>query len=442
MTTRTTRWRLNPTDEMLHQAATALGSSRIVQVLWRLPGPLPERELHAEWQRLDRGLLSRTAAGSAVPGARRKWVAASNTHRPAIDRTPLTPDTALAWADAQALTPLPADSSRLWRLAAAPYAEGCLVSLTVPHFRSDGMGLLHAIAARTPARQPHDSDVTDALGQTTRALTRTLSWLLREPRHRRQDVLRALATLSASGRAPQPASTPRYFSTAVLTVPADTWHDVARRHHGTGNTLLLEIAANLVRTHVPRAHRQDVQVGVPMSLRRCAGDEQANALVVVPLRLPGGAAHHQDLRPTRHATRTLLEHSGAHSATLVPEALWHLLPSRAAAALKAPGAQQTDVVASNFGRAEQDVTRFAGRTAESLALRTMNVPGLVPERARLRASLCLVQSGREMTVTVTGMPDHFGDSAHLRHLVSEEFAAWGLPVRSWWTSTPHPVRKG
>ncbi|MEW2512885.1 hypothetical protein [Streptomyces sp. NPDC046870] len=440
--TRATRWRLNSTDEMLHQAATALGSSRIVQVLWRLPGPLPESELNAEWQRLNRGLLSRTAAGSSVPAARRKWVMASNTHHLAIDRTPLTPDTALAWADAQTLTPLPADSGRLWRLAAAPYGDGSLVSLTVPHFRSDGLGLLHAIAARTPAQQPPDSDLTDALGQTTRALTRTASWLLRRPRHQRLAVLRALATLSAPRHGPQPASTPRYFTTAIVTAQTEAWQAAARRHHGTVNTLLVEIAANLTRAHVPRTDRQDVHVGIPMSLRRSAADEQANALVVVPLRLPGGAANHQDLQPTRHATKELLRQSGLHSATLVPEALWHLLPSRAAAALKTPGAQQTDVVASNFGDVDHDVLHFAGRTADSLALRTMNVPGVLPDRARLRASLCLVRSGRQMTVTVTGMPEHFGDAAHLHHLVSEEFAAWGIPVQPWWTSTPYPVQKG
>lgn len=440
--TRATRWRLNPTDEMLHQAATALGSSRIVQVLWRLPGPVPGDELHAEWRRLNSGLLSRTAVKSAVPAARRKWVMASNTHELTIDRTPLTPVTALAWADAQALTPLPADSTRLWRLAAAPYADGCLVSLTVPHFRSDGLGLLHAIATRTPAHQPHDSDLTDALGQTTRALTRTPSWLLRQPRQRRLDVLRALASLATPGHGPPPASKPRYFTTAIVTTSADTWQEAARRHHGTGNTLLLEIAANLVRAHVPRTPSQDVHVGIPMSLRHRAHDEQANALVVVPLTLPGGAAHHEDLRATRQATKTLLQQSGLHSTTLVPEALWHLLPLRAAAALKTPGAQQTDVVASNFGHADDGVINFAGRTADSLALRTMNVPGLLPDRARLRASLCLVQSGRQMTVTVTGMPDHFGDSVRLQRLVSEEFAAWGIPVRPWWTSAPHPAQKG
>lgn len=440
--TRATRWRLNSTDEMLHQAATALGSSRIVQVLWRLPGPVPDDELHAEWHRLDRGLLSRTAVKGAVPAARRKWVTASNTQELVIDHTPLTPATALAWADAQARAPLPAGSTRLWRLAAAPYADGSLVSLTVPHFRSDGLGLLRAIATRTPAHQPHDSDLTDALGQTTRALTGTASWLLRRPRRSRLEVLRALASLSAPRQEPRPASEPRYFNTAIVTAEAEAWQDAARRHHGTDNTLLLEIAANLVRTHVPRTHRQDVHVGIPMSLRHSVRDEQANALVVVPLSLPGGTANHEDLQPTRHATRTLLQHSGLHSATLVPEALWHLLPPRAAAALKTPGAQQTDVVASNFGRADRGVIDFAGRTADSLALRTMNVPGLLPDRARLRASLCLVQSGRQMTVTVTGMPDHFGDSVHLEHLVSEEFAAWGVPVQPWWTSAPHPAQKG
>ncbi|MDG9701588.1 hypothetical protein [Streptomyces sp. DH37] len=439
-----TAWRLNSTDEMLHQAATALGSSRVVQILWRLPVPVPAQALQAEWRRLDSGLLSRRAARAHLPGARRRWVPAANTHPLHLDHRPLTDATAPQWIDTQVRVPLAPDSTELWRLAAAPYHEGCLVSLTVPHFRSDGLGLLNAIAARAPARRPRgprDSDAAEALGQTTRAVARTAGWLLRLARDPRQ-CERISAALRRPPAAAGPPARPQFFSTAIFTVEAAEWQECARGRGGTANTLFLQIAANLVRARVPRADREGIRVGIPVSLRRQAGDERANALVVVPLGMPGGPVRHGDLSGARQATKALLRDVGAHSATLVPEPLWHLLPARHAAALKNPGAQQTDVVASNFGHAPDAVVDFAGHTADSVAMRTMNVPGLFPDKARLRASLCLFRTGHRMTVTVTGMPAHFGDSASLHRLVAEEFAAWGLTARPWWSTTAHEARKG
>ncbi|MBG0855459.1 hypothetical protein I2W78_27365 [Streptomyces spinoverrucosus] len=439
-----TAWRLNSTDEMLHQAAATLGSSRVVQVLWRLPVPVPVQALRDEWLRLDEGLLSRRAAPARVPGARRSWVRAANSHPLHVDPHPLTDSTAPEWIDAQVRQPLPADGTELWRLAAAPHHDGCLISLTVPHFRSDGLGILNALAAPTPAHRPGglaDSDAADALAQVSRAVARTARWSLGLARDPRRRALVRAALRPRPAPAAGPPARPRFFTTAIFEVDAAAWQERARAHGGTANTLFLEIAANLVRARVPRAAHDDVRVGIPMNLRHGA-DERANALVVVPLRLPGGPVRHDALHDTRRATKTLLQGSGAHSATLVPEPLWHLLPARHAAALKSPGAQQTDVVASNFGDASDAVLGFAGHRADAVALRTMNVPGLRPDKARLRASLCLFRAGPRMTVTVTGMPDHFGDSASLHRLVAEEFAAWGLAARPWWAGAAHEATKG
>ncbi|OKI00950.1 hypothetical protein A6A06_18860 [Streptomyces sp. CB02923] len=438
-------WRLNPTDEMLHRTARSLGSSRIVQVLWRFPDPVPDEALQAEWRRLDRGLLSRRSAAARFPGARRKWLRATNTQPVQSQRDPLTDATAPEWIDAQVRAPLPTDSTDLWRLASAPYQGGCLVSLTVPHFRSDGLGILEALATDStahPPRGPRHSDVTDALRQVTRAAVQSAHQSLRLARDPRQRALLSAAMRPRPAPPACPPAQPRFFSTAIVEVDASSWDEQARARGGTTNTLFLEVAANLVRARVPRAAHGDIEVGIPMNLRRGPRDERANALVVVPLSVPGGPVQYGDLRATRWATKALLRSSGTRSATLVPEPLWHLLPARRADALKTPGAQQTDVVASNFGSAPEAVVRFAGRTAGSVALRTMNVPGLVPDRARLRASLCLLRVGRRMVVTVTGMPHQFGDSAALHLLAVEELAAWGLKAHPWWPVAAHETKRG
>jgi diacylglycerol O-acyltransferase / wax synthase len=459
-------WRLNSTDEMLYDSAAALGSARVIQLLWRFPGPVATGALEAEWRRLDRGRLSRQVASPRVPGSRRKWVHADNVEALRVDSRPLTGETATDWIDEQVRAPLPTMSGKLWRLAAAPYADGTLVSLTVPHFRCDGLGLFGAVgeAADAPARpvrppapqEPHaprpprtpraaacSSDLADATAQIARALA-ALAGTLASP-SRRRALRSAISNATRPVRqppAPQPAagrtagsaapdSRPRFFTSIIVDLDARSWEERAAANGGTINSLFVQIAANLVRARVPRDPLADIEVGIPVSLRGLVGDERANALVVVPLVAPGGTVAHGDLRPVRLAARELLQNTGTHSATLVPEPLWHLLPTRWASVLKAPGAQQTDVVASNFGSVPAAVARFAG-AAGVVALRTMNVPGLVPDRARLRASLVLLRSGDLMTMTVTGMPDYFGDARSLSDVVSAELAAWGLTGRPWW----------
>ncbi|MER7148879.1 MULTISPECIES: hypothetical protein [Streptomyces] len=436
--------RLNSTDEMLSRAADVLGSTRIVQVLWQFREPVPLHALQAEWHRLNRGRLSRRAVASALPGARRSWIQAHNDEALDVTEVPLTDHTMTDWTDRQVSAPLPAGSGSLWRLAAAPYDGGSLVSLTVPHFCCDGLGIFGAIGSgRDPAERTTPSPAGDALdlaGQLAEAALATARWL---PRTLASPAARARigAALKSPTAGTTPPAAPRFFSSAIAEVDATQWQNRAEASGGTVNSLFVEIAANLVRTAVRGGTDIPVDIGIPMTLRRSEHDPRANALVVLPLTVPGGPASYTDLRPTRQATKKLLRSAGEHSSTLVPEALWHLLPGGLAHRLKNPGAQQTDVVASNFGQVPHTVAKFAERQAAGVALRTMNVPGVLPDKARLRASLCLVRNGDLMTVTATGMPDHFGDSASLRRLVDEELTAWGLPPHRWWGATTHRAKE-
>ncbi|MFF2774203.1 hypothetical protein ACFVU3_04775 [Streptomyces sp. NPDC058052] len=439
--------RLNPTDEMLHRAAGALGSTRIVQVLWTFPDPVPPSALQAAWEDLDQGRLSRRARPARVPGARRSWVPAANEEPLHTTSTPLTDATLTDWIDTQVKAPLHPGGGALWRLAAAPYGEGTLVSLTVPHFRCDGLGIFHAIGSggrdtrRAPAPRLLD-DLADLARQTLHGGLAAARWVpatLASP-SRRERIRTALQAPPAPPSTPPAA--PRFFTSAIFETDAAHWQRQADRFGGTTNSLFIEIAANLVRSATAGDPAEPFDVGIPVSLRRSAHDPRANALVVRPLTVPGGPARHTGLRQTRQATRELLQDTGEHSATLVPEPLWHLLPTRHADRLKNPGAQQTTVVASNFGRTPDAIARFTGRTAAGIAVRTMNVPGVLPDRARLRASLCLLRTGDRLTVTATGIPDRFGDASSLRRLVHEELAAWGLTVHRWWGEpSPHRVKE-
>ena len=431
--------RLNPTDEMLWRAAADLGSARIVQLAWWFPDPLTEEQLQQLWQHIDAGRLSRTARRASVPGARREWAPTRN-RQPGPLLSAQQVYHVHSWLDEQIRQPLTVELEVLWRLVAAPYAGGTLVSLCVPHFRSDGHGIFLALSERQPVAEGElesagvasvRRDLVDAVRTGSSAVVQTVRWLASAP----ADPAQLTAVWHAVRRRPAPRSqqaeeAPRFFHSSYLAVNAAAWRDRAVAHGGTSNSLFVEIAANMIR-HAA-ADRDAVRVGIPMDLRRSPADTRANALVVVPVPLPAGPARYGSLAQTRELIRAALVASGDHSSTLVPAPLWQLLPASARAKLKTPGAQQTDVVASNFGVAPKALLRVGDRDAGSLWCRTMNVPGLVPGRAALRASLCLLEVGDQVMLTVTGIPDYYPDEEALQRLVIAELAGWGLTAQPVW----------
>jgi len=431
--------RLNPTDEMLWRAAADLGSARIVQLAWWFPDPLTEEQLQQLWQHLDAGRLSRTARRSLVPGARREWTPTRN-RQPGPLLSAQQVQHVHSWLDEQIRQPLTVEQDVLWRLVAAPYDGGTMVSLCVPHFRSDGHGIFLALSEHYPVAEGElesagaasvRRDLADAIRTGSSAFVQTVRWLASAP----ADPAQLTAIRQALRRRPaapsqQEEEAPRFFHSSYLAVNAAAWRDQAVAHDGTSNSLFVEIAANMIR-HAA-ADRDVVRVGIPMDLRRSPADTRANALVVVPVSLPAGPARYGSLQRTRELIRAALVASGDHSSTLVPAPLWHLLPASVRTKLKTPGAQQTDVVASNFGLAPKALLHIGDRDAGGLCCRTMNVPGLVPGRAALRASLCLLEVGDQIMLTVTGIPDYYADEEALQRLVIAELAGWGLTARPVW----------
>lgn len=431
--------RLNATDEAQRDANQVLGS-RIIQVLWRFSSEVPTSALQNEWNRLNQGPLSRIPKSAWIPGARRKWIMASNAESLREYRDKLGEGNMPNWIDEQIRVPLPVDSNVLWRLAATPHRHGSLVSLTVPHFRSDGLGVFAALGTRRPPAAHRrftganqlGSDLGDALRQITLAIACAAQWgvsLLVNQQERSR--LAAAFDTTHGNTLTVTGSGPRFFSSAIFDIDATSWNDAARARGGTANSLFVEIAANLARARLPHDNRTAISVGIPVSLRQSGTDNRANAVTIITLNAPAGSPQHDDLSRTRRDIKELLQRPDERRTALIPEPMWHMLPRRYAQRLKSPGDQHIDVIASNFGRVPHAVNQFTGQEAEGVAVRVMNVPGLVPERGRLRASLCMLQNKGRMTITTTGMPDEFGDADSLRRLVTEEFSAWGLQSQCW-----------
>ncbi|MGV9680345.1 hypothetical protein ACWDSJ_34130 [Nocardia sp. NPDC003482] len=429
----TARARLNATDEMLAAATSSVGASRRIQLVWALPRGLDRARVEEFWRRLDDGVLSRRPSSPLIPGARRWWAPAANALPPIVDTDVAPGAPVLDWLDRQVRVPLGPDG--LWALAYRPTEDGSIVALTVPHAVVDGVGLLRAVEAAAAAksippqrRSRWLDDVTDIAEQTTGGLRDTARWLgelARKP-GLRADLATALRSRGARRAEPD---APQFFSTAFCTVPAPLWRTTAEAAGGTDNSLFLTFAERLYHAASGRNGLGELDIGIPVSLRAGADDLSANALVVVPMRVPAAGP---TVRDVRALAKERLARTGPEDITLVPQALWHHLPRRLATALKTPGAQFTDVVASNFGAASPAVSHaLDGAPATRVFVRTMSIPGVVPARARLRLSLCVIRIGDTLSISITGIPCRFGDSAALADTADRVLRELGVRAEKW-----------
>ncbi|WP_216893129.1 hypothetical protein [Nocardia alni] len=434
--------RLNATDEMLAVAENSVGASRRIQIVWALPHRPDPARLHEFWKRLDAGVLSRQPRSPVLPGARRWWSATGNEQQPCLGADPLRDNQILEWLDRQVTAPL--DGRRLWALSYCPTETGSVVCLTVPHSTIDGIGLLRAIDATT--RRPdaplpdHPSgidDLRDIADQLITGTPDTARWLGKVGRDARlrasiRDAVRSMAKSRDRSGDSSAGEEPQFFSTAFVTVPAAAWEAAADAVGGTTNSLFLSVAERLCRTAIEETRGRPLEIGIPISLRGEDDDSSANALVVVPLRIDENA-------PAPHRVRALTKDRLARvcpeDTTLIPQALWHHLPHALSRALKTPGAQFTDAVASNFGETPGRVPdAIDHRPASKVFVRTMSVPGVVPGRARLRLSLCMIRVRTELSLSITGIPGHFGAPGRLADTVESVLHSLRIPAEKWTVS--------
>ncbi len=429
--------RLNATDEMLAVAENSVGASRRIQIVWALPHRPDPAALREFWRRLDGGVLSRQPRSPAIPGARRWWSATGNEQQPLLGEDPLRDNEILEWLDRQVTVPL--DGRRLWSLSYCPTETGSVVCLTVPHSTIDGVGLLRAIGATAeqpgaplPDRPSGTDDLLDIAGQLITGTRDTARWLGKIGRDARlrASIRDALRSTTKPVERPHNSSgddEPQFFSSAFVTAPAEVWEASAAAVGGTANSLFLGFAERLCRREIEETRSRPLEIGIPISLRD--DDSTANALVVVPLGI-------DESDPAPHRIRVLTKDRLARvcpeDTTLIPQALWHHLPHDLSRALKTPGAQFTDAVASNFGETPDRVPdAIDHRPASKVFVRTMSVPGVVPGRARLRLSLCMIRVRDELSLSITGIPGHFGAPARLSDTVESVLADLRIPAEKW-----------
>ncbi|NDK92319.1 hypothetical protein GYA93_22565 [Gordonia desulfuricans] len=431
-------------DESFLLAEQRLGFRTPVQYLWVLdddPGAdAVEKFAHV----IAGGQLNRAVARRRVPGARGRWVRSSIPpqvlHLGRIDDDAVGP-----WADGILRTAdLHAPEGLAWKLCTVTTTRGRrVVALLISHLVADGEAIMRALIAAAdghldplpdPAvargRRAVREDVTDAATQL-RAAARSLKPIMREIRSKRP------AKSEATPAVPRPPVTYDPLRVALATVDLDAadFHELARRYHGTVNTLFTAIVAGIAR-RAGHPDSEELRVSVAVSKRGGPEDRRANASGGIWLRLRDGEDAPFDLGGIRTQSREAFT-TYAESGNDVPDetlSVVRLLPRKVLGALL-PLVPAPDVSVSNLGVLNEKVQTICGVRASSFVLRLMVQEPVGGARADMPGpgmSGWIVQYDDRITLSFAAFAtERFGDDEGLRALVDAELAAWDLEHRFW-----------
>ncbi|MGW0037425.1 hypothetical protein [Gordonia sp. NPDC003376] len=431
-------------DESFLLAEQRLGFRTPIQYLWVLdddPGTDAVEEFATV---LGGGRLNRAIARRRVPGARGRWVRSSIP--PQVLHLGRIADDAIGpWADGILRTAdLHAPEGLAWKLCTVTTTRGRrVVVLLISHLVADGEAIMRALTAAADghldplpdpavARGRHAvrEDLADAATQL-RAAARSLKPIVREIRSTRQ------ATPGTTPTFVRPSVTYDPLRVALVTVDLDAadFHDLARRHNGTANTLFTAIVSGIAR-RAGHPDSEELRVSVAVSKRGGPEDRRANASGGIWLRLRDGEDAPFDLAEIRNQSREAFT-TYAESGNDVPDetlSVVRLLPRKVLGALL-PLVPAPDVSVSNLGVLDEKVQTICGVRASSFVLRLMVQEPIGGARADMPGpgmSGWIVQYDDRITLSFAGFAtDRFGDDDRLRALVDAELAAWELKRRFW-----------
>lgn len=448
---------------LVDHASLVLRAGRLGTVLphmgWvvRFPTRITAPELTAEAARLASSpyALGRRVAPRRVPGARRRWVATTQTPSVRLRADPVDPAGLAAWLDEQLTVPLDPEHGDGWVLTATPTVDGGTVLLVlVHHLYGTAPGVLHA--AYGDGSLPAWHGTTEAT--FTPGGRYGLRWELDGVGERLQLGLTGAARAAVDGaraalRASDPpprtdpppipppkgrdatrgAPGPRRAG-VVASFDAAVWDGAAAARGGTGNTLLAAIAANLVRRgRVGRGGdtERPVRLVLPIDLgddavgdRRDGSSGPRATMVTASLVLPGGAPEHGDLTAARRWTKAAFVADAASAppvrgvgdaTRLLPEALTIRAAERAAMGF--------DACASNPGALPDGVRDLGPHRATDACV--------VGWPIGLDLLVALSRTPETVSVSAVGDPSRLGPGADVRAWFGDELHAWGLPDGRW-----------
>jgi hypothetical protein len=388
-------------DQASFLGLRALGRHPVIQVVWIYRRAVDFDGLDHFRRNLAGGLLGRRVERSALPFGRHRWIAWEGPDGIDVADHAVSLDQVVFWADKQATLPIDPEVGPSWRLAVLPLTDGgAAVTLVVSHTVADGLGASRAITdavnglttdlGYTPA---HSRSKRKALFEDSRVMARSLP-----------DIGRAVAAAVRLARrggviAPAPSAPPVSGGSRVVTVPSVTaqidatrWDERALSLGGTGNSLLLGVAARLGRrlgwspTHGP------VTLSVPVN-ERTPDDTRGNALTAVTVVADPDVAT-TDLRSLRAQIKASLSTLGdVRDGLFAPLPLVPLTPRAVARKLEQTVVPGGVIGSSNLGELDPAVNRPDGTEADLFAVR-MTEALTVADLQRAGGAFFPVVSGR------------------------------------------------
>jgi hypothetical protein len=381
-----------------------LGVNPPMQILWRMEHRLNPGALADMHSRISVGPLNSRMLGAQFPLARPVWTPHEQGTALTISESEIDVSGLLDWADAACRVPLDAHGGRGWSLSATNLSDGtAAVSLTCSHALTDGQGAVSAMVLATnrvpysaPAIGPTvTADIVDALTGGARAFGRLTA---ARAIHR----ITAFAPDLASLNSKRPTAAPVRGRLAV-SVHTDRLHDAAAAAGGNTTSLLLSMAANVLRTaRGSDRPERPFSVAIPMSFRRPGDLLSSNMVGMATVSLKYQASRYTDLAMIRDLSRTAFKRVkyGQHLT----------------------GYPRSDAALSNLGSMPL-ATRDAFGPATMVLFRT--VSGSADGEGRLNCFA--LESG-----DIVSLAFQSSGVQVERDIVGAELNAWGIDVLSWW----------
>lgn len=440
--------RLTYDDEVFLRSTLVLGTPVINQTVWRFAERVDEEQARDFVAKIAAGPFNRRVRRSKVPGARPSWVVSERAHGLVLNDRVIDPDEIQDWADAQTDLPLDPLEGPLWAISLAHVSDGTSVMSHVnEHTVSDGVlkfdATLAALRGEDPPVLPGPVDEPAGLRADladARAMARAAARGVREARRlakRPAPVLDAQRSEDRPVPAPRPGDDEPFEAPQVLVdCPAAQWREVAARHGGTANSLLIAVTTEILLAAGLARSGEPVKVSIPVSLRG-PGDWRSNATSGVSIAVPTTAdGRVEELGTVRARTKSELAAlaDGTRRDDLAPlKPALQMLPDAAVKAY-AKGLTSPLCLASNLGVIDPLYLAPFGHPVSSMVLRSVGKGGTKNQLRRMRGGVTTwwADVGEVCNLTVVGMdPDAFPDRAALRAVVERVYHRWGLAPTFW-----------
>ncbi|OBJ25478.1 hypothetical protein [Mycobacterium sp. 1245801.1] len=436
-------------DQIHFLGEQATGTSNVLQCVWVYDRTIDVDGVRRFHHHLERGRLARRIERSPVPCGRHRWVTPGRSSGLEIVARARSRAEFDAWLDEQASTPLDCEHGPEWHLAVLPFAEGGAgISLVISHCLTDGVGLCEALADAAdglddvitwPAAQSRSR--WRALREDSRQTMRDIPAISRAITAGTRTLLRSQSRDGSGTPAPDGTQLPFVGTDELVTVPTATvfvdaqeWYGRAQTLRGTGNALLVGLAARLAHRMGRVAADGSAVVAIPVN-DRVPGDTRANAITGIDITVdPLSAA--TDLQEIRAATKHALTHRQE-----VPDERFALLPivplvpKWLVKRMIGLAVGNTTTASSNLGVVNPAANRPDGTDADYFAMK-MRYPSMTKATMHhtggLLSLLSGITHGRVFVSVVAYQPGNMTDE--LQQMISDTLSDFSLTCTTNWRS--------